>query len=104
MHETTQVGLFTNNAPILRAAFPRWFPELERLFDPIVFSYQLGATKPAAACFRKVEALTGLEPGRLMLIDDSIKNIDAAADCGWHAVRFLGSPELRSILRELSVL
>lgn len=102
--EAAQIGMFTNNAPMLRSALPIWFTELERLFDPIVFSYELGAAKPAPASFQKIQELTGLAPDRLMLIDDSTKNVDAALACDWHAIRFLGPSALRGSLQEFSLL
>lgn len=100
----TRIGLFTNNAPILRSAFPVWFPQLENLFDPIVFSYELKVTKPDLLSFQKVQALTGIREDRMMLIDDSAKNVDAAVACGWHAIRFDGSSNLVEALKSYTLL
>ncbi|MEM7017088.1 MAG: hypothetical protein AAF512_07065, partial [Pseudomonadota bacterium] len=52
--EFTRVGLLTNNPPALRAAIPTWMPEIEALFNPIIFSYELQATKPNPIVFETI--------------------------------------------------
>ena len=94
-----QVGLLTNNAPILRAAIPEAFPEIDLLFDPIFFSYdEFGVTKPSDDLFAQVERKTDRSSSELMLVDDSLKNIEAAASRGWQTVHYISVNELKADL------
>ena len=93
-----QVGLLTNNAPILRAAIPEAFPEIDLLFDPILFSYEFGVTKPSDDLFAQVERKTDCSSSELMLVDDSLKNIEAAASRGWQTVHYKSVNQLKADL------
>jgi 2-haloacid dehalogenase len=42
-------------------------------------------------------------PERTVFIDDSEKNAEAAARCGFHAIRFTDADELRRRLAELGL-
>ena len=86
--QVTQVGLLTNNAPILRDALSESLPEIDALFDPILFSYEFGVTKPNESLFVQVERMTSLSGSQMMLIDDSTKNIEAAKKRGWQTILF----------------
>ena len=98
----TQVGMLTNNAPVLRAALPIWFGQIENLFDPLFFSYQFGVKKPATEIFEKVSRQGGF--GTPLLVDDSIANIEAARGCGWGAIHFTGAERLAGDLEKLGLL
>ncbi len=96
-----KVAMLTNNPPILRNALPVWFPEIESLFDPILFSYELLATKPNAELFARVEDRIALHGSEILLIDDSPRNVEAAWGAGWQAIRFVDATDLISSLEEL---
>jgi len=100
----TRVGLLTNNAPVLRAAFPTWFAEVEALFDPILFTYELGTSKPDPVAFKRVQENVNCTPGELMLIDDSRKNVEVARTLGWQTIHYVNPVDLAETLKTLGVL
>jgi putative hydrolase of the HAD superfamily len=93
-----RVGILTNNAPLLHEALPHHFPEVVRLFDPILFSFQLGHVKPELELFEAAQAQLGLEPGEILFIDDTLGHVRAALSLGWDAVHYQSVPELREAL------
>jgi HAD superfamily hydrolase (TIGR01509 family) len=99
-----RTGLLTNNSPLLLEALPHRFPELLRTFDPILFSHQLGDTKPAAALFEKVTELLATPPSDILLIDDQERHVEGARSAGWEAVRFESETELRAELARRGLL
>jgi HAD superfamily hydrolase (TIGR01509 family) len=94
-----RTGLLTNNSPLLLEAFPRRFPELSA-FDPILFSCQFGATKPAVELFEKVAESLGTPPSEILLIDDQEGHVQGARTAGWEALRFESETMLRTALAE----
>jgi 2-haloacid dehalogenase/putative hydrolase of the HAD superfamily len=62
-------------------------PAFDRLRD-IVVSARVGLTKPDPAIFALVAERAGLAPQRLLFVDDSARNIDAAAALGFHTHLF----------------
>jgi putative hydrolase of the HAD superfamily len=51
--------------------------------DGIFYSAQLGAKKPDTEFFMKTQASVGLRAEELLLIDDSLLNIEGALKAGW---------------------
>lgn len=99
-----RVGILTNNAPLLREAVPRHFPELERIFAPILYSFEFGHVKPAQALFEAVARALALAPGEILFADDQPGHVAAARRSGWDAVRFESAPQLRGALVERGLL
>jgi len=97
--KTTQVGLLTNNSPLLRHGFENYFPQLYTVFDPILFSYELGVTKPHPEVFRLVQMRYAKRGEDVLLIDDSPDNVSAALSAGWQAITFSNAQDLVSDLR-----
>ncbi len=94
----TQCGLLTNNAELLRQALLPAMPELQKAFEPILFSYEFAAAKPDPLLFTRVQTRTGVDPARLMLIDDSQRNISAAANAGWQTIAYRNPAQLAADL------
>ena len=99
----TEVGILTNNPQLLRNAFPVWFPQIESLFDPIVFSFELRATKPDPRAFASAERRAACSGPELMLIDDSPANVEAATAFGWQAIHYTNASELKEKLAVIGV-
>lgn len=60
-----------------------------REFDRRIVSGELGVCKPDPAIYEAVEA-QGVKPERLLFVDDSAANVEAAAERGWQTHRFDG--------------
>ena len=55
------------------------------LFEKPLYSHELGARKPERRIFDRVAEQFGLEPSRIVFIDDNADNVAAARDAGWRA-------------------
>lgn len=80
-----------------RFAFLDWFRD-------IVVSGEVGLAKPDPAIFALFLARTGVTAKDAVFIDDSPANVSAAAEAGFHAVRFTTPRALRTDLAALGVL
>ena len=62
---------------------------LDRFVDPemVFVSGEIGVSKPDSGIFRAAEERTGLDPGDLWLVGDSVRaDIYGAKACGWHTL------------------
>jgi len=70
-------------------SFERWF-----------LSHEVGFKKPAPEIYRKAIEWASAEPEKLLFIDDSIANVEAAVSLGMEGLHFVSARQLRD---ELSV-
>jgi len=61
---------------------------LDRFFDAIYISCELGLEKPDPDIYRSVEKDLGAKPGGYILMDDKIKNVEGARAAGWQAIHY----------------
>ena len=67
--------------------------------DTHFLSWQMGVAKPCPAFFETVIKTLAADPGTLLLIDDSAKNVNAAAKFGINTVQFdINNPKMIDIL------
>jgi HAD superfamily hydrolase (TIGR01509 family) len=59
---------------------------LERYITHWLISADVGARKPEARIYEELVARVGREPGSLLLVDDRVKNLDAARRAGLETV------------------
>lgn len=99
-------ALFTNNGPLLEAAMEaeEALAPVRDAFDELVFSWRLGATKPDPAALAGAAEQLAVEPGELLLVDDSDANVEAARAAGWRAHRYTTALDLRAALRDAGLL
>jgi putative hydrolase of the HAD superfamily len=71
---------------------------LKERFDGLHHSAAVGFAKPDPAYFAEVARRVALPAGELMLIDDAIRNVEAARDAGWQARLWTGKVRLRDVL------
>ncbi|QFU10112.1 ?-D-glucose-1-phosphatase [Rhodobacteraceae bacterium THAF1] len=88
----------TNN-PTARARYIAARTDAGRAAEHVFASGEMGVAKPDAGFFRQIEDWAKLPPNDLLLIDDSGKNITAAAKRGWRTFRF--GPDTRDRLPEV---
>lgn len=94
-----RVYLATNQEH-LRATYLMETLGLAAHVDGIYYSAALGAKKPDAEFFQKVQAASGFCGDEVLLIDDSRPNIDAARKAGWQALHWT-SRSSPMLVREL---
>jgi putative hydrolase of the HAD superfamily len=80
-----RVYLATNQEH-LRAAYLMEKLCLAEHVDGIFYSARLGVKKPDLQFFARVQAAVGLRGEEMLLIDDSLQNIEAALKAGWRAL------------------
>jgi putative hydrolase of the HAD superfamily len=98
-----QVSVLSNADVSLRSRLER--DGLDRLFDDVVVSAEVGMAKPEPAIFRLAAKRLGLAPGECVFVDDWDKNVEAARDVGMQAVlyRMDKGDDLRARLEAVGV-
>jgi len=66
-------------------------------FDSLLFSSDLGATKPDPEFFKHAEQRLGRDTDQLVLVDDAAENIESARACGWEAILYTGPEDLTEV-------
>ena len=87
-------ALFTNNGPMLDACLAGPLQALATRFGEIICSWHIKARKPEAVAFERASLRLGCSAERLLLLDDSAENVEAAARCGWDAACVTGFEEV----------
>ncbi len=62
--------------------------------DGIIYSAALGHRKPDARFFERAAAIAGAAPEEIVLVDDTLANVEAARRSGWSAVHWTGERPL----------
>ncbi|HUS22041.1 MAG TPA: HAD-IA family hydrolase [Aeromicrobium sp.] len=90
-----RVYLATNQEH-LRAAYLMETLGLAAHVDGMFYSARVGARKPDAEFFTRVQESVGLSGDEMLLIDDSRQNVDAALEAGWQALHWTtdSSPDI----------
>ncbi len=76
---------------------------LEKYFDEIVISSEVGLIKPDAEMFHHILQKMGAQPANVVFIDDSPKNINGAAAVGITGVLFTDIKQLKTDLGVLGL-
>ncbi|OVE78482.1 hypothetical protein BVY00_02650 [bacterium G20] len=86
--EYYEIGILSNNAPgfIDELKSKGLIPDVP--FKAIVDSCKIGAAKPEAKIYEMAEELTAMEPGEILLIDDTRPFLTAADRAGWQVLWF----------------
>ena len=66
--------------------------------DGIIYSAALGCRKPTAAFFDQAAEIAGVEPADIVLVDDTLANIEGARQRGWNAVHWTNERPLAEAL------
>ncbi|MGN7765440.1 HAD-IA family hydrolase [Paenibacillus sp. 22594] len=77
--------------------------DYERLFNIIIYSYDIGYVKRQKESFRYVLSKYNLNSEEVLLIDDSQRNINTAATLGIKTLRFVNSNQLKKDLERLAI-
>ncbi len=66
--------------------------------DGIIYSAAVGHRKPAAEFFDHAAAIAGAEPADIVLVDDTLANVEGARQRGWSAVHWTNEQPLAEAL------
>ncbi|MGV0876394.1 HAD-IA family hydrolase [Martelella sp. FLE1502] len=89
----TRIFLATNQEH-LRAEYLMAQLKLSDCVDGIVYSAAVGVKKPAPAFFEAAEAKSGFARADHILVDDQLKNVEAARAFGWSGFQWTGGEDL----------
>jgi putative hydrolase of the HAD superfamily len=95
---------FSNNGPLLEECMRRGIVDLGLQFQPVVFAWRIKELKPHRAAFEHAAIQIGTPVGELLLVDDSIANVEGAIAAGWQAVHFTNVERLSSDLVDLGLM
>ena len=95
-------GLTNWSGETFHYAFER-FPQLDVLLGGTVVSGIEKLRKPNRDIYELAQVRFGLDPARTVFFDDTQKNVEGAADAGWHARRFTDAQQARHDLAALGV-
>jgi HAD superfamily hydrolase (TIGR01509 family) len=96
-----QLAGLTNNGPLEEHTYPRLHPEL-RLFETVLYSHRLGATKPSRQAYETATTCLGVTPEEVLFIDDNPDNVEGAKRFGWQAEVFESADTIAGVLGRLS--
>jgi putative hydrolase of the HAD superfamily len=77
---------------------------LERWFDVVVVSCEVGASKPDPAIFEMCLSQLGVAPRRALFVDDRIENIEGAARLGIQTFHFVGTDAVSRLAQSVQSL
>jgi len=86
---------FSNNGPVFGECLAHELGDVVSLFDRVVLSWQVSATKPDPVAFTRLAAALDIAPQASVVVDDATENCRAARSVGFRAVRYRGPAALR---------
>ena len=84
LHGKVRLAILSNSGDGAREEEERRFG-FASLFDPIVYSHEIGVSKPDTRAFEIALAQMGARPHEVLFIDDVAENVEAARRLGLHA-------------------
>ncbi len=90
-------AILSNMGDSVLESVRREFDWIDR-FDVLVWSYQLGTSKPDPAIYRHTLAQLGTLPEETLFIDDKQENVEAAQALGIQAIEYSSVEQLRQEL------
>lgn len=96
-HDGSRYGVLTNNGPLEEETLTRLYPNMFASLPHHFFCHRLVAPKPDPAVFLQVLGLLCTTPDRVVLVDDDVRNVEAARACGWHAIRYRSPADIAAI-------
>lgn len=85
------VALLTNADSIFRPLLKTKF-HVDRLFNHVIISAEVGIAKPDPDIFRKACQIVAARPQECIFVDDSLTNIQSAKGIGLYSIQYLNSP------------
>lgn len=88
IYQHYKVGLLTNIMPGFLSALKAsgQIPAID--YDAVIDSSIVGFVKPEAKIYQLAEEQAAVKPNEILLVDDTINNLIAAENNGWHVIWF----------------
>ncbi|WP_328797021.1 HAD-IA family hydrolase [Luteimonas deserti] len=100
-----EVGVLTNNGPLLLEALPRIVAPLFPMLDGrVLCSGILGVRKPDRAIFERALAHFDVHAQETLFVDDLFVNVQGARAAGLHADTVVHARSLRTVLRRYGLM
>jgi putative hydrolase of the HAD superfamily len=93
-HNGHRLGLLSNTNDAHWSFVKDAFPELRPSFEVIALSFELKSLKPEPEIYSQAARLAGLDPARILFIDDRQENVRSATAARFEAIHFQGHREL----------
>jgi len=102
LHGTVGLAILSNSGDGAREEEERRYG-LSRLFDPILYSHEIGVTKPDDPAFHLTLKALGAPPSEVLFVDDALRNVEAARRLGIRAHHYVDAGSaIRSIEQALA--
>lgn len=101
LHARMPTALLTNNIPEWRTSW-RGLIDVERLFDVVVDSCEVGTRKPEPAIYEIMREKLDLPHESLFFLDDLGVNLKAARSLGWQTLKYDDTARVLSVLDALA--
>ena len=82
------VGLLTNIMPGLLPSLIKGGVVPDLKYDVTIDSSAIGLIKPDAQIFKLAAEKSGVDPSKILLVDDTRENVAVAEELGWHVLWF----------------
>jgi len=79
------------------------YPEIFRIFDSGIYSYETGMAKPEKGIYLHALKKFRLKPEECIYIDNQPENIPPAQELGIKAIKFQGTEKLKQQLKDLGI-
>ncbi|MBM4339285.1 MAG: HAD family phosphatase [Deltaproteobacteria bacterium] len=93
-----RLGLLSNTDSLHFEYIVSTFPVVSEL-EKWILSYEVGFKKPASQIFQKAIQWAGVEPERILFIDDTKGHVEAAVSLGIRGIHFVSAQQLREKLK-----
>jgi len=109
LRKNYRVGLLSNTNPFVMAftrsnQFSQSHRPITDFFDSFFCSYEMRVCKPDPEIYLKALEMDSMQPSETLFVDDSLKNVNAAAALGIHTLHVQPDadwmPQLETILHE----
>lgn len=98
LHDSVTLVLLSNTNPLHIAFAKQRFPELFRLFDHTIYSYETGFGKPDTRMYLHALEVAGVTADEALYFDDIAAYTDAASELGIHAYQYVSLSSLMDVL------
>jgi len=95
-----RVGVISNNSREWIAYLQEHY-EIDKDFEPKIYSYELHAVKPEKKVYEVMMTKLGVKPEEVVFVDNHERNLEPAKDMGMHVILFKDINQLKSELQKV---